>query len=606
MPEAQAPLVDVEKAKTSEFEKDTEGVSFLRQLSESSNQSSMEWSDMTFSIKGKTILDRVTGGVDGGEMACILGPSGAGKSTLLNILAGRMNTAGAGCEYSGIISMGGAIVKPVEVRSSIAYVMQEDALPAMTTPRELLEMSAMLRLSGEGGSREGVKAQVSHLLHDLRLEKCADTYVGSALFKGISGGEKKRTSVGVELITKPKMIFLDEPLSGLDSYAAWTVMQVCKDLASHGCAVLCTIHQPSSEIFEMFDKCICLAEGRTVYCGSVGDVGSYMGKVGQPVPKQHNPADHILFTVQKQSPTELHEFTETWAKEESVIVLPVIQQKRGGQDGASPQAPKPVSRKSFGTQLSFLVSRELNETFRNKIGLFMRFVVTGIMGLLFAAIFAGIGGKDDPRSHFGAICNLMVGVMFGSAQPLLLQFPLERPIFLREYAANMYGVVPYFLAKTLVEMPMSFLTALETFLISYWVMDLQGNFLYLVLVAWALSMTAASTALMVGCSVPNAQSAQELAPLIFVPQILFTGIFVSINLIPKWLRWMQYLCALKYAVNLASIIELKDSPGGLDTLEVMSIDTNSVGLYVGVLVGIFLGFRLLAMINLGRRAQFVF
>lgn len=196
--------------------------------------------------------------------------------------------------------------------------------------------------------------------------------------------------------------------------------------------------------------------------------------------------------------------------------------------------------------------------------------------------------------------------MFGSAQPLLLQFPLERPIFLREYAANMYGVVPYFLAKTLVELPLSFVTQLETWLISYWVMDLDGNFILLVLVSWALSMTAASTALVVGCSVPDARSAQELAPLIFVPQILFTGIFVSISLIPSWLRWLQYLCALKYAVNLASIIELSKLPGGNLLLAGLEIYPDKAPVYVAVLLGIFVGFRLLAMLNLARRAKFVF
>jgi len=111
---------------------------------------------------------------------------------------------------------------------------------------------------------------------------------------------------------------------------------------------------------------------------------------------------------------------------------------------------------------------------------------------------------------------------------------------------------------------------------------------------------------MVGCSVPNAQSAQELAPLIFVPQILFTGVFVSIDLIPKGLRWMQYLCALKYAVDLGAVIELGDNPEAHGLLISQNIHTDQAGLYVGVLVGIFCGFRLLAMINLGRRAQFVF
>merc|ERR1719240_428879 len=128
-------------------------------------------------------------------------------------------------------------------------------------------MSAALR--GTDKRTELVETKVNQLVQALRLEKCADTRVGTALVKGISGGERKRTSVALELITEPKMIFLDEPLSGLDSYAAFTVIQVLKELASCGCAVLCTIHQPSSEIFQTFTKCICLAEGRTVYCDSI-------------------------------------------------------------------------------------------------------------------------------------------------------------------------------------------------------------------------------------------------------------------------------------------------------------------------------------------------
>merc|ERR1719174_974781 len=141
------------------------------------------------------------------------------------------------------------------------------------------------------------------------------------------------------------------------------------------------------------------------------------------------------------------------------------------------------------------------------------------MGVLFACIFQGIGNKGEgeaaQQGHFGAICNVFIGTMFGAAQPLLLQFPSERPIFLREYAANMYGTAPYFLAKTLVEIPVAFLTSLENWLISYWVMGFSGNFLYLVIISWALTLTASSTALFIGCSVANAQSAQELSPLIF-------------------------------------------------------------------------------------------
>jgi len=257
------------------------------------------------------------------------------------------------------------------------------------------------------------------------------------------------------------------------------------------------------------------------------------------------------------------------------------------------------------------VQREFHEVIRNKVGLFMRFAVTGIMGFLFAFIFQGIGGKDNEpggfQGHFGAVCNMMIGTMFSSSQPLLLQFPLERPVFLREYGSNMYGTTPYFLAKMIIEIPLSFLTALESWLVAYWVMDFNGSFIYLVLIATALSLTAASTALFVGCSVSNAQSAQELAPLIFVPQILFTGIFVPIGLVPVWLQWLQYLCALKYAINLGCVVEFDQSPGFEAMLkQTQNIDKDKAWLYALILAGIFVGFRALAMLNLRRKALFVF
>merc|ERR1712113_284451 len=112
-----------------------------------------------------------------------------------------------------------------------------------------------------------------------------------------------------------------------------------------------------------------------------------------------------------------------------------------------------------------------------------------------------------------------------------------------------------------IELPLTFLTALETWLISYWVMGLSGNFIFLVLIAWALALSAASTALFLGCCVTDAKTAQELAPLMSVPQILFTGIFIPISLIPPALRWLQYICSLKYAISLGCIVEFASVPG---------------------------------------------
>jgi len=576
----------------------------LRTISSGGQQHSLEWTDVTLSIGDKEILNSVSGHVSQGEMACILGPSGSGKSTLLNILAGRMNTQRVGMRYSGQISLSGCDVDPVKVRSHIAYVMQEDALPGLMTPRELMRMSAALRLGKAGpADRQG-----EGLLKDLRLEKCADTYVGSQLIKGLSGGEKKRTAVAVELITKPKMIFLDEPLSGLDSFAAWTVVQVLKQLAHHGCSVLCTIHQPSSEIFQTFEKMICLTEGRVCYCGAVSELSSYMARAGHPVPLQYNPADHILFFVQARSVQDRATFVDNWAREEKQAVLPGIWQRRASASRF--QMPRRARSRPCHVQLCCLILREFRVTVRDKVSLIMRFAVNGIMGILFACIFQGVGGKDGEvggmQSHFGAVCNIMIGTMFGSAQPLLLLFPFERPIFLREYAANMYGSIPYFVAKVAIEIPLSFLTSLETWLIAYWVMDLKGSFLALVLASWGLSLAGASTALLIGCNIGNAKTVQEVATLMFVPQILFSGIFISINLIPSWLRWLQYVCALKYAINLGMLAEFENLPGGEAILASQDIHKDKALFYVAVLIGIFCVFRLLAMIGLRQKAKFVF
>ena len=166
------------------------------------------------------------------------GPSGAGKSTLLNILAGRIQTSG-GIKVGGSIFANGKEINPVDFRKKIAYVMQEDALFATQTVREALNFSAALRLPSSVSLDER-KKRVDEILRSLRLEKCQDTYIGNVMIKGVSGGEKKRTAIGVELISNPTVLFLDEPTSGLDSYAAHTVVTILKELARGGRTIITT------------------------------------------------------------------------------------------------------------------------------------------------------------------------------------------------------------------------------------------------------------------------------------------------------------------------------------------------------------------------------
>ena len=202
--------------------------------------------------------------------------------------------------------MGGKPIDPVAFRKNIAYVMQDDALVPTATPREALRFSASMRLPSTVTTEE-IEKLVTELLEQLGITDCADTMIGGALIKGISGGQRKRTSVGVEIITQPSLLFLDEPTSGLDSFAAYNCIRLLRDIATDNAAVLCTIHQPSSEVFHLFDLVIVMKAGRILYQGPLNQVVSYFGDCGYECPQNYNPADFVMFLCQTTAELELEE-----------------------------------------------------------------------------------------------------------------------------------------------------------------------------------------------------------------------------------------------------------------------------------------------------------
>eukprot|EP00929_Paragymnodinium_shiwhaense_P003160 TRINITY_DN103595_c0_g1_i1.p1 TRINITY_DN103595_c0_g1~~TRINITY_DN103595_c0_g1_i1.p1 ORF type:complete len:703 (+),score=153.58 TRINITY_DN103595_c0_g1_i1:77-2110(+) len=620
-----------------------------------SRRLSMEWKDLDFAIGDKRILKSLTGLVAPGRLTGVLGPSGSGKSTLMNVLAGRQRTNAPGMSFSGTVTAAGRVIDPVDFRSSVAYVMQDDALLPTETPREYLTLSAKMRLPGTISEQER-SALVEDILKTLHLTGCAETIVGSALVKGISGGERKRTAVGVELITNPKLLFLDEPLSGLDSYAAFTLMQAMKDLAKANVPVFLTVHQPSSDIFAMFDDIILLHEGEVCYHGPVDAVVQHFGTLGFPCPANFNPADHIMFTIQRESPEKIAKIKTSWHACELAknLVSEVVKAQAEAVTGS--RAPPPPRGVGFFGALQALLRREARAFFRNKGIIGARFGMASFLSILYAWLFAGTGSADrgsdgpclagnfngancfaDTQAHYGTLVSLAISSMMGAAQPIMLTFPSERPVFLREYAAQQYGVVPYFISKTLVEAPVVLGTQILTFLIAYWIMDLQGNFVMLVLYAWLLGIASSSLALIIGCGVASAEKAIQFGPLVLLPQMLFSGLFVPVGKVPQSLRWVQYLCPLKYAINLLEITEFRYVKNELDecvklykdetrcystdpfnmspypgaatqngVLAAQSVDWDEETLGLMMLLILFVAFRLIATFVLWRKGKYVF
>jgi len=289
----------------------------------------------------------------------------------------------------------------VEVRKQIAFVAQDDSLQVTATPREAIRFSAKLRLP-RGTPNDEISVLTGHMLEELGLSNCADTIIGGELIKGISGGERKRTSVGVELVVKPALVFLDEPTSGLDSFSAVQLIQVLKKVANAGASVLFTIHQPASEVFNEFDQLILMNKGRVMCQGPASSVPAYFADNGHPIPAHYNPADWIMNIAQTVTEEDLDKAGFFPADERSLAESsqrPAKHEKRdilGRSIFAAPKKSGTGTRHvGFWTELRLLFVRELINMKRNKKATAARFMLTIIMSSLIGAIFYDVGNKSN-------------------------------------------------------------------------------------------------------------------------------------------------------------------------------------------------------------------
>jgi ABC-type multidrug transport system ATPase subunit len=575
---------------------------------------SLAWKDVCYSVKvpkgRKEILKNVSGQLQPGKLTCILGPSGSGKTTLLNVLSGRVAPGGRfDGQIAGDIRLNGTTVQTWANPHLFGYVMQEDSLYATETPREILNFSAALRL--EGLSSKELAPLVEDMLSALGLQECANTMAGSDIIKGISGGQKKRTSIAAELITNPAITFLDEPTSGLDTAAAYKVVCVLKELAKAQQSVMATIHQPSSEIFELFDHCIFIARGEIVYQGLPSGIRAHFLGFGHECPKDYNPADFVMFTLEMADEATFKLLIDGWNRASQRQPDP-----ERGDAGALPLRPKGVG---LCKELVLLAKRQYRNTIRDKATLGGRFGLTIFLNLLFSLIFLGVGNLDDDdwelQSHLGALTMVGINAMFGAVQPAILSFPAERPVFLREYASQMYGVVPYFMSKSIVEFVLLIFQTAAAWLIDYWLMGFHGPIHIHIIAFFLVGAASSSIGLFFGCSIPDIKTAMEVTPLAFVPQILFAGFFIKMEQIPVFLRWFQYICGLKWGINIAYANELgkdgvydkfdEDTLDGMmnrkiidSVLDANDVDKDQVWLYFVVLAAIIVIFRILSMVKL--------
>ncbi|CAL9221698.1 unnamed protein product [Arabidopsis halleri] len=254
----------------------------------------LAWEDLTVVIPNfsdgptRRLLQRLNGYAEPGRIMAIMGPSGSGKSTLLDSLAGSL--------ARNVVMTGNLLLNGKKARLDyglVAYVTQEDILLGTLTVRETITYSAHLRLPSDM-SKEEVSDIVEGTIMELGLQDCSDRVIGNWHARGVSGGERKRVSIALEILTRPQILFLDEPTSGLDSASAFFVIQALRNIARDGRTVISSVHQPSSEVFALFDDLFLLSSGESVYFGEAKSAVEFFAESGFPCPKKRNPSDHFL------------------------------------------------------------------------------------------------------------------------------------------------------------------------------------------------------------------------------------------------------------------------------------------------------------------------
>lgn len=525
--------------------------------------------DLDYSIGEKPILKKMNMAFTPGRLSVIVGPSGSGKTTLLSLMAGLSGTIPSKSKTTGDILMNGSIVDSEKIRKIVGFVFQEDVILETMTVEEAINLSIRLRVGDMTDMQ--IRALLDRMISVSQLDKARKVKIGSPLKKGISGGERKRTAIAMELVSNPSVLLLDEPTSGLDTYTAYRIIALLKRLAhQHGRTVVATLHQPSSEIFHMIDDLFVLNDGEIVYGGPGKHMVRYFTDLGYKFPEYSNPLDVLFMDIlNKSKEDEFSEYLTKSATNESSIPLEdlaryyrdstlyktfvMVYIKKPPGDGVT----KEMHRFRAKALISFwyLFARDLKNVLRNPMIVKTKMFQTLFLAVFVAIVFMNTGSSPVPALYqnvAGLLFFLVTNAFFASFQNVLPVFSSEKPSFSREHSQGYYPMTSYFLAKISVELPLTFFFPILTAVIVYWATGLRagiGFFFQFLVILQLVSLAGFSFGLLAACIFNDLSVALALSILILLPFMIFSGLFLNVNTVPVWLRWIQWVSPMRYGYS---------------------------------------------------------
>ncbi|KAJ0972688.1 hypothetical protein J5N97_020647 [Dioscorea zingiberensis] len=515
------------------------------------------------------LLHDVSGAFRPGVLAALVGVSGAGKTTLMDVLAGRKT----GGYTEGSVNISGYPKKQATFARVCGYCEQNDIHSPHITVYESLAYSAWLRLAPEI-DQETRKMFVEEVMDLIELNLLRDALVGLPGVDGLSTEQRKRLTVAVELVSNPSIIFMDEPTSGLDARAAAIVMRTVRNTVDTGRTVVCTIHQPSIDIFEAFDELLLMKRGgQVIYAGPLGHHSANLIEYFEAIPgvkkitEGCNPATWMLEITSPSAEAQLNlDFAEVYGRsslyqKNQLLIKELSNPAPGSKDLSFPAK----HAQSFITQCLACFWKQHWSYWRDPQYNAIRFFTTFITGLLFGTIFWNKFQKLNKQQEVFNLLGALYGAVFflgatncNTVQPIVA---IERTVFYREKAAGMYSPLSYAFAQVSIELVYTALQSLLYTLLLYpmigfsWQADKFLWFLYLVFMCMVYFTL---YGMMAVALTPGFKIAAILSSFFFSLWNLFSGFLIFRPLIPIWWRWYYWLTPLAWTIYGLAASQLGD------------------------------------------------
>lgn len=523
---------------------------------EANSKSNSEESSKNSNVR--KILHNIEGFAMPNELMAIMGPSGCGKTTLLNVIAQRQlsddkkHTITRDVRANNLPMDGGNFGK------ICAYVMQEDILMDCLTPRESLTFGAKLKLKT---TDKLIERRVERLIFQFGLEKCANSRVGSVASKGISGGERKRTSIAYEVISNPPIVIIDEPTTGMDSFTSLVIVKYLKQLAMSGKTIICTIHQPSSEVFKYIDRLMLLKDGHLVYQGKAEHSLKYFDAIGCPMPSFCNPFDFFLEILSDANHPyqELNDHYNRLCEEE--VRDERVKYHEDYKTRSLPSIEENTRQVNWFVEFGLLLERASVNYIRNR-SLFLTRIFNCLFNtLVIMGFYWNIGAEDKKDQLF----QNYVGFFFNNVNQFFINgifcslfiVPAMKIILKREYSAKLYRLSTFYtsLAITLLINSLIYtliFTPICFFSINLLVSDPIQNFWQFWIfffINFFMFTLGQFFGLCIGGSFAENVSL-VISPFILLIFMLGSGFYRSNDSLPKFISWLFYTSPYKYLLEL--------------------------------------------------------